>query len=164
MLNDRQQTLDTERVRIARMTKPMVSCLWSVPIMIVLLPSVLFGSGCASSPETTQRGHVLYVQIRDVVSPLELDASVGDEIRWQNLRSDPVKIGLLDTYELKDVSCARGFTHFGLVYNFAIIAPNDYVSLCVSHRGTIQYNVWMDPDDMIHTMTRTATIYVEGAS
>jgi hypothetical protein len=163
MLKNRRQRLDTATVAVGRIAKAAASWRCSVSIMM-LLPSVLFGSGCTSSPETTQRGQVIYVQIRDGVSPLELDASVGDEIRWQNLRSDPVKIGLLDTYDLKDVSCARGFTHFGLVDNFAIIAPNDYVSLCVSHRGTIQYNVWMDPDDMIHTMTRTATIYVEGAS
>lgn len=164
MLNNRQHSLDTESMRIARTTKPMVSWWWSVLVMAALLPSVLLGSGCVSTPESARSGQVLYVQIRDGVSPQDLRASVGDEIRWENLRSEPVKIGLLDTYELEDVSCARGFTRFGLVDNFAIIPPNDYVSLCVSHRGTILYNVWMDPDDMIHTMTRTATIYVEGAS
>lgn len=164
MLNNRQQRLDTASATVGGITKPAVSWRWSVSMMIVLLPPILLGSGCTSSPETTQQGQVIYVQIRDGVSPLELYASVGDEIRWQNLRSKPVKIGLHDTYRLDDVSCARGFTRFGLVDNFAIIPPNDYVSLCVSHRGVIQYNVWMDPDDMIHTMTRTATIHIQRAS
>lgn len=164
MLNNRQQSLDTESKRIARMTKPVVSWWWSVLVMAALLPSVLLGSGCESTPESAQSGQVLYVQIRDEVSPQDLHVSIGDEIRWQNLRSEPVKIGLLDTDELEDAACARGFKRFGLLDNFAIIPPNDYVSLCVSHRGTIQYNVWMDPDDMLHSMTRTATIHIDRTS
>lgn len=164
MLKNQRQRLGTASAAVARIARPAASWRRSVSLMMMLLPSVLLGSGCTRAPETTQRGQVIYVQIRDGVSPLELYASVGDEIRWQNLRSDPVKIGLLDTYELTDVSCARGFTRFGLVDNFAIIAPNDYASLCISHRGIIQYNVWMDPDDMIHSMTRTAIIHIDRVS
>lgn len=164
MLNNRQQSLDTESMRIARMTKPVVSWWWSALVMAALLPSVLLGSGCASTPESARSGRVLYVQIRDGVSPQDLHVSIGDEIRWQNLRSAPVKIGLLNTDALEDAACARGFERFGLLDNFAIIPPNDYVSLCVSHRGTIQYNVWMDPDDMLHSMTRTATIHIDRTS
>lgn len=164
MLNNRQHSLDTEGMRIARMTKPIVSWWWSALVMAALLPSVLLGSGCASTPESARNGQVLYVQIRDEVSPQDLHVSIGDEIRWQNLRSEPVKIGLLNTEGLEDAACARGFKRFGLLDNFAIIPPNDYVSLCVSHRGTIQYNVWMDPDDMLHSMTRTATIHIDRTS
>lgn len=117
-------------------------------------------AGCAFVPTDTSPHHTHYVHIQDTVSPQSLAVHIGDEVRWQNLRSEPVRISLLSHLSGSGVSCETGFSHFGSLDDTATIPPNAYVSLCFARAGSIQYNVWLKPDDPLRSMTPTAKIIV----
>lgn len=116
-------------------------------------------AGCANPPGT-QPVRTHDIQILEQVSPQDLYVATGDEVRWHNLRSDPVKIGLLSHHHLSLVLCEKGFTRFGMVDDTATIPPMSYVSLCFSRPGIVQYNVWLNPADPRGRMTPTARIQV----
>jgi hypothetical protein len=128
--------------------------------LIIALACLASISGCAhtSTPNPSVRTH--FIQIREQVSPQDLYVYVGEEVRWQNLRSDPVKVSLLSHHRLDLASCEKGFTHFGTMDDSATIPPREYASLCFSQPGTIQYNVWLDPDNPRGSMTPTARVQV----
>ncbi|THJ21886.1 MAG: hypothetical protein CAF44_008840 [Nitrospira sp. CG24D] len=101
-----------------------------------------------------------YIRIQDIVSPQLLNVHVGDAVRWQNLRSEPVRISLLSQLSGSGVSCQTGFSYFGSLDDTATIPPNAYVSLCFARTGSIQYNVWLNLADPLRSMTSTAKIIV----
>ncbi|MGQ0809929.1 MAG: hypothetical protein ACT4OO_01720 [Nitrospiraceae bacterium] len=127
---------------------------------------LLVAGGCATTPAIAPagKGKIHYIQIRDHVMPKDLYVTVGDEVRWQNLRSEPVNLGVLDHLTLDRVSCEKGFKSFGQVQDLVTIAPSKFVSLCFSQPATIRYNVWMDPNDPRGTMSPTSTIRVSDPS
>lgn len=117
-------------------------------------------SGCANTAAISPSIRTHFIQIREQVSPQDLYVYVGDEVRWQNLRPDPVKVSLLSHHRLDLVSCEKGFTRFGTMEDTATIPPTEYVSLCFSQPGTIQYNVWLNLDNPRGSMTPTARVQV----
>jgi hypothetical protein len=119
-----------------------------------------FISGCSNTSTISPSIRTHFIQIREQVSPQDLYVNVGDEVRWQNLRPDPVKVSLLTHHRPDLVSCEKGFTRFGAMEDSAMIPPREYVSLCFSKPGTIQYNVWLNPADPRGSMTPTANIQV----
>jgi len=127
-------------------------------LMVVLICLALI-PGCASQ-SATQPVRTHDIQIREHVSPQDLYVSIGDEVRWQNLRLDPVKVGLLSHHDLNLVLCEKGFKRFGMVDDTTTIPPMGYVSLCFSRPGSVQYNVWLNPADPRGRMTPTARIQV----
>lgn len=132
----------------------------SMVTILMLLTPILIAAGCANHTERAD-SHVHYVQIRDTITPMDLYVSVGDQVRWQNLRGEPVKIGLLPGVDLEKTSCEKGFRNFGIMEDFVTIKPRDYVSLCFVRPGLVRYNVWMDPQDSKGNITRTAVIHIE---
>jgi plastocyanin len=126
----------------------------------MLWGSALLLAGCETLPATTTTGGIHYVHISDRVEPRELRVGAGDEVRWVNERSAPVRLGFLGHTDLSDVSCARGFQHWGRVEDMVTIKPQDYVSLCFSQTGKVSYNVWWDDVDPRHAVSRTATIQI----
>src|SRR5262249_23649510 len=74
-----------------------------------------------STVSPSSRTH--FIQIREQVSPQDLYVYVGDEVPWQNLRPDPVRVGLLSHPGLDLVSCEKGFTRFGTMQDTATIQP-----------------------------------------
>jgi hypothetical protein len=128
--------------------------------LIVACCSLALLSGCASVSTVNPSIRTHFIQIREQVSPQDLYVYVGDEVRWQNLRPDSVKVSLLSHHRLDLVSCEKGFTRFGAMEDSATIPPREYVSLCFSKPGTIQYNVWLNPEDPRGSMTPTAKIQV----
>jgi plastocyanin len=129
----------------------------------IALLSLVFLSGCANAVPISSSIRTHFIQIREQVSPQNLYVNVGDEVRWQNLRPDPVKVSLLTRHHPDLVSCEKGFTRFGAMEDTATIPPREYVSLCFSKPGTIQYNVWLNPADPRGSMTPTANIQVSAA-
>ena len=121
--------------------------------------AALLASCAAASPGAPPlRAH--YIHIQDNVSPQRLDVQIGDEVRWQNLRSEPVKISLLSHLSGTGVSCQTGFSRFGMLDDTATIPPHAYVSLCFARAGSIQYNVWLNLEDPVRSMTPTAKVVV----
>ena len=132
-------------------------------LLIVLLPLLAAVPGCSNLADRAA-SPVHYIQIRDTISPMDLYVSVGDQVRWQNLRGEPVKIGLLPGVDLSKTSCEKGFKNFGVMEDFVTIKPRDYVSLCFVRPGLVRYNIWMDPNDTKGNITRTAVIHIERRS
>ncbi len=66
-----------------------------------------FVSGCASTAMVNPSIRTHFIQIREQVSPQDLYVNVGDKVRWQNLRADPVKVRLLSHHHLDLVSTIR---------------------------------------------------------
>lgn len=128
------------------------------------LAGLFIGAGllaaCAAASPGTAPARTHYIHIQDAVNPQRLDVHIGDEVRWQNLRSEPVKISLLSHLSGSGVSCQTGFSRFGSLDDTATISPNAYVSLCFARAGSIQYNVWLNPQDPLRSMTPTAKIIV----
>jgi hypothetical protein len=117
-------------------------------------------SGCSVKENVQNTGTVRYVQILDEVKPPTLYARVGDEIRWVNLQSSPVRIGILNGGWHGHVACEKGFGSFGSIEDSVVIAPQEYVSLCFGKPATVHYNVWLDADNF-KGMTPTATIRID---
>lgn len=118
--------------------------------------------GCATLPETSRTGTIREIRIEETVSPRDLFAVTGDEIRWLNLRVEPVHLGFLGTSPLREVSCEKGFSRFGILQDFVTILPQQSASLCFARPGNVQFNVWMDTADLQGRLTRTTTIRVRG--
>jgi hypothetical protein len=129
-------------------------------LVTLFMPLLASSLGCSMLTDRSS-AHVHYIQIRDSVAPMELYVSVGDQIRWQNLRSEPVKIGIMHGVDLEQTRCNKGFRSFGVMDDFATIKSRDYVSLCFIRPGIVHYNIWMDANDATGKISRTAVIHVE---
>lgn len=124
----------------------------------------LYVSGCASLPETSTTGQIVAFEIGQSVAPTFLRAYVGDEIQWRNMRSGPVRVGLLTNIGRKDLGCAKGFSRFGMVDDFVTIPPGGYASLCLAHGGTVQFNVWFDSSNPRGAISPIATVKISEQS
>ncbi|MDP1948888.1 MAG: hypothetical protein Q8L77_15455 [Nitrospirota bacterium] len=119
-------------------------------------------SACGHQPATTSSATVRTIQISDMVTPDTLYATPGEEIRWENLRANPVRIGFLSMRLLDDLGCEKGVaTFWGGTNDLVTIPPGRSISLCFARAGLLQYNVWFDADNPKGAMSRTAAVYVE---
>jgi hypothetical protein len=126
--------------------------------------SIFLLTGCAT-PSTVDRSariHDIRISGHALITPVELYATVGDEIRWHNLLEAPIHLGFLGVNPVKEVSCEKGLkTWFGDIKDFVTIRAGDYVSLCFLRSRTVRYNVWTDLADPIHSMSPTAVIHLD---
>ena len=77
---------------------------------IPLLFVVLVGCTMFSKSAMPLRVHDIHINGQDSITPAELYAVVGEEIRWHNDLSDPIYLGFLSVQPLQQVGCDRGFT------------------------------------------------------
>ncbi|MGQ0812631.1 MAG: hypothetical protein ACT4OO_15600 [Nitrospiraceae bacterium] len=121
-----------------------------VALVAIVLP-IVFLAGCASDKKlahATRTGKIHDIKVGESLNPPKLEVRVGDEIRWINTRSAPVKIVFVDP--MKDrVSCQDGFQFSGFTGMFSdeasnvgetTIEPNEHASLCISSPGSYTYN------------------------
>lgn len=105
---------------------------------------VLLVTSCSSVPAITRTGDIYDVTIQEDVAPKRVVVQVGDEIRWVNHRSQPVRIDFSGDV-LDDASCRRGFTNWiGMNQNTMTLDANETASVCFAGRGLYVYNVRMD--------------------
>lgn len=117
---------------------------------------------CGHQPDLNNTVRVHNIEISEAVSPSMLYASPGEEVRWTNLRSTPIRLGFLTMRLLDEVGCDHGIkTMFGQMSDLVTIPPGQSVSLCFVHRGDLKYNIWLEPDNPRGPITPTATIRVE---
>lgn len=92
----------------------------------------------SSVPETSRTAIVRDVRINlSEVAPAELKVNVGDEVRFINDRTQPVRLILIEAG--KSIACNRGFT--GMIDQEADIAPGGYASFCFDKAGLVKYMV-----------------------
>ena len=106
--------------------------------LIVLL------SGCSNMawtnkptvPETSRTAvvHDVRVSMTDI-APTELRVNVGDEVRFINDKTQPVRIILIDAG--KSIACNKGFN--GTIDQEADIKPGQYASFCFNKNGAVKY-------------------------
>lgn len=121
-------------------------------------------SSCATSSLTTPPPRIHHIQIdsRDSITPTNLYASVGEEIRWHNALSVPIHLGLLGVQSIEEAGCNKGFkTWFGTMKDMTTVPPGGYVSLCFLRARTVRYNIWTDLADPVRSMSPTAVIHLD---
>jgi plastocyanin len=116
---------------------------------------VLVTMGCASHPpfpESSLSGRIVEVTIGESLTPQEIAAKRGDEIRWINSRGGSVDISFVEPLDSR-VSCQRGFVSAGWGYLFrgiasqpeflvvATVRGHESASLCFSTPGTYAYTI-----------------------
>lgn len=118
-------------------------------------------SACGHQTVTNSSATVRTIEISDVVMPGTLYTSPGEEIRWQNLRANPVRVGFLTMRLLDELACEQGVaTFWGGMNDLVTIPPGGSMSLCFVRAGVLQYNVWFDADNPKGAISPTAAVYV----
>lgn len=103
----------------------------------------LLAAAC-SYPPTTRTGAVHDILVSEGPGPMDLVVNPGDEVRWVNARSLPIRVDLMGI-KSDGVSCDRGFSNiFGVLGESATIKPNQSASACFSKSGVVNYNLRME--------------------
>jgi plastocyanin len=110
--------------------------------------ALLFVLGCQAMPTVTRTGDVKDIIIGDNHSLGEMVVSVGDEVRWVNKRTAPVRIVFLDTVSEKQLSCTNNFGGLMTPSNTAKLATNETASVCFRDPGYVRYTVRMESANM----------------
>lgn len=116
---------------------------------LTLVASLLATAGCAGIATTTRTGNIHDVKFEERMTPVNVRAQPGDEIRWVNQRTTPVTVeflaGALDAVTCESGFSARGLSNLrGKLQESATISPNGTASLCFANAGTVTYNARMD--------------------
>ncbi len=102
--------------------------------------------GACAGPTTTRTGAVHHIKIAEKPErePGDLIVNPGDEVRWIDSRTLPVRADLVNV-KSEDVFCERAFSNlFSVMGESATIKPNETVSACFTKPGMVNYNVRMD--------------------
>jgi plastocyanin len=117
--------------------------MWRLPFGIVLVILLTTGA-CSSLPDVTRTGRIHDVKVMEQqLGPAEITVRPGDEIRWLNYRTKPVRIIFLDRLD-DSLSCARG--SWGSEKNDVTIKAAKAASLCFSKPGEYKYNARLEAE------------------
>jgi len=142
-----------------------------VAVVALALP-IVFLAGCASDKKlahATRTGKIHDIKVGESLNPPTLDVRVGDEVRWINTRSAPVRIVFVDPMKER-VSCQEGFQFGGLrglfsdeasIVGETTIEPNQHASLCFGSPGSYTYNSRMVATAAGGETTATGKIWVD---
>lgn len=128
---------------------------------VTMALACLAACGHATSTDTART--VRTIEISNQVNPRIMFASPGEEVRWTNARSNPVRVGFLNRRLLEDPQCENGIVDvFGQVNDHVTIDPGESISLCPAKTGDLQYNIWFDPENPRGAISPTLTISIRG--
>ena len=111
----------------------------------ILILSLIGLSACSMlTPQTTRTGEIRDVTVEEGLAPATMHARIGDEVRWVNYRTLPVKIEFIYN-DLDGASCHRGFTNvIGMMTASITVEAHKSASVCFSKTGVIPYTVRME--------------------
>ena len=133
--------------------------------IIPLLFIVFVGCTVFSKAAMPLRIHDIHINGQDSITSAELYAVVGEEIRWHNGLSKPIYLGFLSVQPMQQVGCEKGFrTWYGTMKDIVRIPAGTYVSLCFLQPRKVQYNIWTDIADPVHSISPTAVIHLDKAT
>ncbi len=125
---------------------------------------VLVIAACQTLPSMTRTGGIKDVLIEDGRSTATyLQADVGDEIRWTNKRTAPVRITFLDRIS-DQLSCRHNFEGYFTGGADAILKPDQSASLCFGDPGTIPFIVRIYSALTCGEISRSGQVQIEAAS
>jgi hypothetical protein len=108
------------------------------------LAALVFLGGCESTPTVTRSGDVKDIIIGDDLVAGEIAVSPGDEVRWVNKRTAPVRIIFLDPVSDKQLSCKNNIGGLMSPSDTAKLATNESASACFRDPGYFRYTVRME--------------------
>ncbi len=118
--------------------KPTASWWFSTAAVLLL--------GCQGLPTGTKAGQVIDVPIRDDHVPEPISVKPGDEVRWVNKRSGPVRVIVLDRLPDEQLSCKSHFGGFARPADTARLTTTDTASICFRNPGIYKYVIRMEMD------------------
>src|SRR5680860_1145417 len=98
--------------------------------------ALVFVLGCQGMPTVTRTGDVKDIMIGDDVTSGNIAVGPGDEVRWINKRTAPVRIVFLDPEWDKQLSCKNNFGGLMTRSDTAELATNETASVCFRDAGT----------------------------
>ena len=136
----------------------------SIRYLGISLVALIFLAGCQSTPTVTRSGDVKDIIIGDNLSSGEVVVSPGDEVRWVNKRTAPVRIVFLDPVSDKQFSCKNNFGGLMTPSNTAKLATNETASACFRDPGYFRYTVRMESAGMTGEGNVPGVVKVGGQS
>ena len=112
-----------------------------IPYLGVALLLVL---GCQGLPTVTRTGDVKDIIIGDDLSSKEIAVNTGDEVRWINKRTQPVRVVFLDPVSDKQLSCKNNVGGWMTPSDTAKLGKNETASACFRDPGFFRYIVRME--------------------
>ena len=112
-----------------------------IPYLGVALLLVL---GCQGLPTVTRTGDVKDIIIGDDLSSKEIAVNTGDEVRWINKRTQPVRVVFLDPVSDKQLSCKNNVGGWMTPSDTAQLGKNETASACFRDPGFFRYIVRME--------------------
>lgn len=106
--------------------------------------ALIFVLGCQGSPTVTRTGDVKDIIIGDDLSSREVSVNTGDEVRWINKRTQPVRIVFLDPVSDKQLSCKNNVGGWMTPSDTAKLDKNETASACFRDPGYFRYIVRME--------------------
>ena len=138
-----------------------MSAIRNLGICLVVL---VFVAGCESMPTVTRSGDVKDIIIGDDLSPKEIAVNAGDEVRWINKRTAPVRIVFLDPAALKQLSCKNNVGGWMTPSDTAKLGKSETTSVCFRDPGYVRYTVRMESGDMTGEHNVSGVVRVGGQS
>lgn len=120
--------------------------------------------GCESLPTVTRTGQVKDILISEKLSSAELLVSPGDEVRWINKRTVPVRVVFLDPLPNSRVSCKDNFGGWNTPNDTAKLDTNETASVCFRDPGYVRYTVRMKSAAPSAEMNVPGVVKVGGTS
>ena len=112
-----------------------------VALLIMTAVSLVgMGMGCRKGPTVSGGRGVTDILITDQFSNAEVRVRPGDEVRWINGRTTPVRVVFLSSV-VGRLSCNYGFSGFMEPVESAVLAPNEDAGACFTQPGSMRYAV-----------------------
>ena len=106
--------------------------------------ALVFVLGCQAVPTVTRTGDVKDIIIGDDLSSREIAVNTGDEVRWINKRTQPVRVIFLDAVLDKQLSCKNNVGGWMTPSDTAKLDKNETASACFRDPGYFRYVVRME--------------------
>lgn len=119
-------------------------------------------AGCQGMPTVTRSGDVKDVIIGDNLSLAEVSVSPGDEVRWVNKRTAPVRVVFLDPVSDGKLSCRNNFGGLMARSDTAKLDMNETASACFRDPGYFRYTVRMEKAGMTGERNVSGVVKVGG--
>jgi plastocyanin len=126
--------------------------------------ALLFVLGCQGTPTVTRTGDVKDIIIGDNLSSGETVVNTGDEVRWINKRTQPVRVIFLDPVSDKQLSCKNNVGGWMTPSDTAQLGKNETASVCFRDPGYFRYIVRMESAKTTGDINVQGVIKVGGQS
>ncbi len=124
--------------------------------------ALLLLAGCQGTPTVTRSGDVKDIIVGDNLTAGEIAVNPGDEVRWVNKRTAPVRIVFIDPLSDKQFSCKNNFGGLMTPSDTAKLGTNESASVCFRDPGYYRYTVRMESARTTGELNASGVVKVGG--